>query len=59
MQSEHFARPSEAIEKAVEAQLQRLERTRSSEQCALLDAAEEQVVADRGLAADAAAWPAF
>ena len=59
VQSEHFASRSEAIEKAVEAQLQRLECTRLSEQCALLDVAEEQAMADRGLAADAAAWPAF
>lgn len=59
VQSEHFASRSEAIEKAVEAQLQRLERTRLSEQCALLDVAEEQAMADIGLATDAAAWPAF
>ena len=59
VRSEYFASRSEAIEKAVEAQLQRLERTRLSEQCALLDVAEEQAMADRGLAADAAAWPAF
>ena len=52
VQSEHFASRSEAIEKAVEAQLQRLERTRLSGQCALLDVAEEQVMADMGLAAD-------
>ena len=59
VQSEHFASRSETIEKAVEAQLQRLERTRLSEQCVLLDVAEEQAMADRGLAVDAAAWPAF
>ena len=59
VQSEHFASRSEAIEQAVEAQLQRLERTRLSEQCALLDLAEEQAMADIGLATDAATWPAF
>ena len=59
VQNEHYASRSEAIEKAVEAQLQRLERTRLSEQCALLDVDEEQAMADMGLAADAAAWPAF
>jgi Arc/MetJ-type ribon-helix-helix transcriptional regulator len=59
VQSEHFASRSEAIEQAVEAQLQRLERTRLSEQCALLDVAEEQAMADIGLATDAATWPAF
>jgi Arc/MetJ-type ribon-helix-helix transcriptional regulator len=59
VQSEHYASRSEAIEKAVEAQLQRLERTRLATQCALLNASEEQAMADMGLAADAAAWPAF
>ncbi len=59
VQSEHFASRSEAIEQAVEAQLQRLERTRLSEQCALLDVAEEQAMADTGLATDSATWPAF
>ena len=57
--NEHYASRSEAIEQAVEAQLQRLERTRFSEQCALLDVDEEQAMADTGLALDAAAWPAF
>ena len=55
----HFTSRSQAIEKAVEAQLQRLERTRLSEQCALLVVDEEQAMADAGLALDAAAWPAF
>ena len=59
VQSEHVASRSEAIEQAVEAQLQRFERTRLSEQCALLDVAEEQAMADMGLATDAAAWPVF
>ncbi len=59
VQNEHFASRSEAIEQAVEAQLQRLERTRLSAQCALLDADDEQAMADEGLTADTAAWPAF
>ena len=59
VQSEHYASRSEAIEKAVEAQLQRLERTRLSQQCALLDTNEEQALAEAGLRADTAAWPAF
>ena len=59
VQSEHFASRSEAIEQAVEAQLQRLERTRLAEQCSLLDVAQEQAMAEMGLATDAATWPAF
>ena len=59
VQNQYIASRSEAIEQAVEAQLQRLERTRLSEQCALLDADEEQAPVDTGVALDEAAWPAF
>ena len=59
VQNEHYASRSNAIKQAVEAQLHRLERTRLSHQCALLDADEEQAMADVGLVLDAAAWPAF
>lgn len=59
VKSEHYASRSEAIEQAVETQLQRLERMRLTAQCALLNVGEEQAMADRGLAADAATWPAF
>ena len=59
VQNQHYASRSEAIEKAVVAQLQRLERTRLSEQCALLDVDEEQALADVGLSADTVVWPAF
>lgn len=59
VQNKLYASRSEVNAKAVEAQLQRLEYTRLSEQCALLDVDEEQAMADVGLAADAAAWPAF
>jgi Arc/MetJ-type ribon-helix-helix transcriptional regulator len=59
VQSDHFASRSDAIEQAVEAQLQRLERTRLAAQCALLNVEEEQAMADQGLAQDAASWPAF
>ena len=59
VQNEHYARRSNAIKQAVEAQLHRLERTRLSHQCALLDADEVQAMADVGLVLDAAAWPAF
>ena len=59
LKSEHYASRSEAIEQAVETQLQRLERMRLTAQCALLHVGEEQAMADRGLAADAATWPAF
>ena len=59
IQNKLYASRSEVNAKAVEAQMQRLEYTRLSEQCALLDVDEEQAMADVGLAADAAVWPAF
>ena len=59
IQNKLYASRSEVNAKAVEAQLQRLEYTRLSEQCALLDVDEEQAMADVGLAADAAVWAAF
>ena len=59
VQNAHFASRSEAIEQAVEAQLQRLERTRLAAQCALLDVDEEQSMAEMGLVADTASWPVF
>ena len=54
VKSKHYVSRSEAIEQAVEAQFQRLEFTRLAAQCALLNVDEEQVMADMGLAADAA-----
>ena len=59
VKSKHYASRSEAIEQVVEAQLRYLERTRLAVQCALLDVDEEQAMADMGLAADTATWPAF
>ena len=59
VQNKYYASRSNAIEQAVEVQLKRLERTRLSGQCALLDVNEEQAMADTGLAADAVACPAF
>ena len=58
-QSGHHGSSSEAIEKVVVAQLQRPEWMRLLKQCALLDADEEQALADSGLVADTTTWLAF
>lgn len=50
---------SQAIEAAIAAQLDRLERHRLAGECAKLDPAEERAMAEEGLAADAAAWPEY
>ena len=55
----HYPNRSQAIEAAIDAQLDRLERHRLAAECAKLDPAEERALAEEGLAADAAAWPEY
>ena len=50
---------SRAFEAAAEAELVRVKRTRLAQACLELDAGAERTLADEGLAADAAAWPAY
>ena len=59
VQSRLFASRSQAIQAAVEEKIARLEKTRLAQECAKLDPAEEQTLADEGLAAEAAQWPAY
>ena len=54
-----YGNRSQAIEAAVSAQLDRLERRRLAEECAKADPALERKMADEGLTADAAAWPDY
>ncbi|MCC6318121.1 MAG: ribbon-helix-helix protein, CopG family [Gemmatimonadaceae bacterium] len=50
---------SQAIEAAIVSHLERMERRRLIDACAQLDPAEEQALAEEGLAEDVAAWPAY
>ena len=50
---------SQAIEAAIAAQLERLERRRLAEECAKLDRAAERAMAEEGLGPDAAVWPDY
>lgn len=50
---------SQAIEAAVSAQLERIERRRLADECAKLDPAAERRMAEEGLGADADAWPEY
>jgi metal-responsive CopG/Arc/MetJ family transcriptional regulator len=50
---------SRAIEAAISAQLDRLERRRLIDESATLDPTEERALAEEGLAADLAEWPAY
>ena len=50
---------SQAIEAAIAAQLERLERRRLIDACARLDAQEERALGEEGLEADVDEWPPY
>ncbi|MFN8601503.1 MAG: ribbon-helix-helix domain-containing protein [Candidatus Binatia bacterium] len=50
---------SQAIEAAITAQLERLERRRLIEACARLDPKEERAIAEEGIASDVKEWPPY
>jgi len=50
---------SQAIEAAIAAHLERLERRRLADECAKLDPAAERAMAEEGLGEDAAEWPEY
>ena len=50
---------SQAIEAAVLAQLERLERRRLADECARLDPDAERAMAEEGLGEDTEGWPAY
>lgn len=54
-----FANRSRAIQEALQDKLERLERSRLARECAKLDAALEQQLAEEGLAEDLKQWPAY
>lgn len=53
-----FPNRSQAIEEAVQERISRLHRSRLARECAKLDRAEEQALADEGYAGDSE-WPAY
>ncbi len=54
-----FPNRSQAIETAVEEKIQRLERSRLARECAKLDPAFEQALAEEGLSEELASWPEY
>ena len=56
---EKFPNRSRAIEEAVSEKIVRLSRSRLARECALLDPAEEQRMADEGLADLLEEWPEY
>ena len=56
---QRFRNRSQAVEAALAEKLDRLARTRLAQECAKLDPAEEQRLADEGLAATGETWPEY
>jgi metal-responsive CopG/Arc/MetJ family transcriptional regulator len=56
---QRFPSRSQAIEEAVEEKLSRVDRSRLAQECAKLDPAFEQQLADEGLTGDLAEWPEY
>ena len=54
-----FANRSQAIEAALAEKLARLAKTRLAQECAKLDPAEENALAEEGLAGSAETWPEY
>ena len=54
-----FPSRSRAIQEAIEEKLSRLKKTRLAEECAKLDPATEQAMAEEGLSKELAQWPEY
>jgi Arc/MetJ-type ribon-helix-helix transcriptional regulator len=54
-----FPNRSRAVQEAVRDKLERLRRSRLARECAKLDPAAEQALAEEGLSEDAEQWPAY
>ena len=59
VQSKIFPNRSQAIQTAVQEKIGRLQKTRLAVECAKLNVAEEQSLADVGLATDGDQWPEY
>ena len=56
VKSRVFSNRSQAIQAAVEEKVARLDNNRFAQECAKLDRAQEQALADEGLASEVAEW---
>ena len=59
VKSSVFPSRSRAIQDALAEKLARMERTRLARECAKLDPAHEQVLAEEGMATEIAKWPEY
>jgi metal-responsive CopG/Arc/MetJ family transcriptional regulator len=54
-----FDSRSEAVQTAIREKIKRMDKARLAKECAKLDKAAEQALADEGLAAEVDEWPEF
>jgi metal-responsive CopG/Arc/MetJ family transcriptional regulator len=54
-----FPNRSQAVQEAIRDKLARLKRSRLARECAKLNRAEEQALAEEGLASDLEQWPEY
>ncbi|MEO0080914.1 MAG: ribbon-helix-helix domain-containing protein [candidate division WOR-3 bacterium] len=59
VRNRRFPNRSRAVQEAVSEKLARLERSRLAVECAKLDRASEQAMAEEGMSAEAAEWPKY
>jgi metal-responsive CopG/Arc/MetJ family transcriptional regulator len=59
VQSNVFPNRSKAIQEAIEDKLTRIDKSRLAQECAKLDRAFEQTIAEEGLASGLEEWPQY
>ena len=59
VKSRVFPNRSQVVQEAVKEKIARIDRTRLARECAKLEPAEEQSLADEGLAGEAAQWAEY
>ena len=59
VESGRFPSRSRAIQLAVEAQIERVERRRLARECAKVDVGAEQALAEEGASSDLEGWPEY
>jgi Arc/MetJ-type ribon-helix-helix transcriptional regulator len=59
VRSRRFPSRSRAVQEAVSEKLARMERSRLARECAKLDRASEQAMAEEGMSDEAAQWPEY
>ncbi len=59
VEERHFPNRSRAVQEALKDKLDRIDRTRLARECAKLDPAMEQALADESIAKDFEEWPEY